>query len=66
MRRGARVGFEIKLSESPAVTKSMRIAVSDLGLARLAVVFPGSQSFPLGDKIEAVAARDLPGYLATI
>src|SRR5687768_17287175 len=32
MYRGKRFGFEVKLSESPTVTKSMRIAVDDLSL----------------------------------
>ena len=63
MRRGKRIGFEVKLSESPTVTKSMHIAIEDLALDRLLVVYPGSKSFSLGKQTEAVAIADLPGRL---
>ncbi len=56
---GKRFGFEIKLTDAPDVTKSMRIAQENLGLERLFVVFPGPQSFALGDRIEALALGDL-------
>ena len=66
MHKGQRLGFEVKLSESPTVTKSMRIALEDLSLARLLVVYPGPKSFPLDAKIEAVAVSDLPARLARL
>jgi predicted AAA+ superfamily ATPase len=43
LHEGRRLGFEIKLSESPRVQRSMRVAMSDLKLDCLTVVYPGDQ-----------------------
>ena len=63
---GKRFGFEVKLTDSPQVTKSMRVALADLGLARLFVVYPGTQSYSLEGRIEALAARDLSARLGAL
>ncbi len=63
VRGGKRYGFEMKLSDAPVVTKSMRIALADLRLERLFVVYPGAESFPLDHDIDVVAIRDLPARL---
>lgn len=60
VQKGKRYGFEMKLSDAPTVTKSMHMALADLGLAKLFVVYPGTESYPLHDRIEALAIRDLP------
>ncbi|MBI4623085.1 MAG: ATP-binding protein, partial [Verrucomicrobia bacterium] len=60
---GRRVGFEFKYNDSPDLTKSMHMAMQDLKLDQLFVVYPGGQSFPLGPKAELVAIRDLPARL---
>lgn len=49
--RGHRYGVEVKYTEAPGVTKSMRTAVADLGLEKLWVIYPGSQMYPMDDKI---------------
>ena len=54
-----RWGFEFKRTSSPTVTKSMRAAIGDLGLARLFVVHAGRHSFDMSEKIRAVALTDL-------
>ncbi len=59
IRGKRRLGFEFKHTTMPAPTKSMRIALEDLKLDRLVVVHGGADSFPLGDRIVAVAARRL-------
>lgn len=66
MRRGRRYGFEVKLSDAPTMTKSMRIAIDDLGLVRLFVVHPGKASYPLGPRVEALSIRDLSTRLAAL
>ncbi|MBS0626189.1 MAG: ATP-binding protein [Verrucomicrobia bacterium] len=53
MKNGKRIGFEIKYTDQPAITRSMRIACEDLKLDHLYIVFPGKESFPLDDKISA-------------
>jgi len=54
-----RYGFEIKRTSSPTVTKSMLIALRDLKLDRLDVIHAGDDTFPLSDRIRAVAASRL-------
>ena len=66
MHRGRRYGFEVKLSDAPTTTKSMQIAIGDLRLARLFVIYPGRQSYPLDSRIEALSIDDLPGRLASL
>lgn len=51
---GRLVGFEIKRTSVPKITKSMRIAVEDLKLARLDVIYDGTETYPMGDRIRAV------------
>ncbi len=56
---GKRIGFEIKYTASPRVTKSMRAAIETLGLERLVIVYPGERRMPLAENIEAVGLPDL-------
>ena len=51
MKNGKRLGFEFKYSDTPKVTPSMKIALTDLKLDHLYIVYPGPESFPLGDYI---------------
>jgi predicted AAA+ superfamily ATPase len=50
-----RRGFEFKRSDAPGVTKSMRIAIEDLGLDTLDIIHAGDNTYPLSDRIRAVA-----------
>jgi len=60
LRRGDRLyGVECKHADAPRVTPSMRIALEDVGLERIAVVYPGDRRYPIADRIEAVPLRDL-------
>ena len=55
LRRGGELyGIECKFADAPRVTPSVRIALSDLGLARVALLYPGAQRFPLSDRVEVV------------
>jgi len=49
-----RVGVEFKRADAPRITPSMRIAMHDLKLDALYVVYPGMQRFSLGQGVEAV------------
>lgn len=59
IRGRQRRGFEIKRTSSPGVTASMRAALEDLRLDSLDVIYPGTESFPLADRVRAVPARRL-------
>ena len=61
VRRGRRWGFEFKCTGAPRTTKSMHIAISDLGLEHLWVVYPGSLEYPLGEKITALPLSSVGG-----
>lgn len=57
---GKRYGFEIKLAEAPKTTRSMAVALEDLRLEKVFVVYPGARRFPLKDRIEALPLHDVP------
>jgi len=49
-----RVGVEFKRTDAPSVTRSMQIALQDLKLDALYVVYPGEHRFRLTPGVEAV------------
>jgi len=51
---GKRYGVEVKYSDAPGMTKSMRVAMADLSLERLFVAYPGAQRYPLDHRAEAL------------
>lgn len=59
VRGPRRVGFEIKRTVAPQVTRSMRIALEDLKLERIEVLHAGRETFPLAARIRAVSAYRL-------
>lgn len=56
---GKKIGFEIKYTETPKITRSMRIALNDLKLDRLFVVYPGDKDFFLNEMIYVIALKNL-------
>lgn len=60
LHRGRRFGFECKHADAPATTKSMHIAIADLGLDHLWVLYPGKDRYTLDQKITAFPAHDIP------
>ena len=54
VRGGQRIGVEIKRADAPRITPSMQIALHDLQLDALYVVYPGERRYRLSDRIEAV------------
>ena len=53
-RGGALYGVECKFADAPRMTPSIRNALDDVGLDRVAVVNPGDRRFPLSDRVEVV------------
>ncbi|HEX8009959.1 MAG TPA: DUF4143 domain-containing protein [Casimicrobiaceae bacterium] len=51
----SRLGFEIKRTAAPTMTRSAQVAIQDLKLKRLDVIHAGDHSFPLGSNVRAVA-----------
>jgi predicted AAA+ superfamily ATPase len=57
VRGRRRFGFEFKRTEGPRVTPSVRSALMDLRLDALDIVHAGSDSFPLAERVRALALR---------
>ncbi len=66
LQNGKRWGFEIKYNEAPTMTKSMHIALADLKLDRLWVIYPGKSSYPMHEKVECVGLADIAKIRAVI
>ena len=56
---GRLLGVECKRTDAPRLTPSMRIALEDLQLERIAVVYPGSKRFSIASAVEAVPLHDV-------
>jgi predicted AAA+ superfamily ATPase len=60
LRRGQKLlGVECKRTDAPRVTPSIRIAMEDVGLARVAVLYPGTRRYAIADRVEAVPVQVL-------
>jgi predicted AAA+ superfamily ATPase len=51
---GRMLGVECKREDAPRLTPSMRIALEDLQLEQIAVVYPGSRPYSLGERVRVV------------
>lgn len=49
---GKRLGFEIKYTDRPVVTRAMQIALETLQLDQLIIFIPGKACFPMEDRVE--------------
>jgi predicted AAA+ superfamily ATPase len=54
LKHGRRLGIECKRMDAPTLTASMRIALEDLKLDRLLVVYPGNRPYALGPRVEVI------------
>ena len=58
---GKRIGVECKRADAPTLTPSMRIALADLKLDELLVVYPGERRYRLEKRVEVVPLAELVG-----
>ena len=66
MQGGRRYGFECKLSDAPGTTRSMRVALADLELEHLWVVYPGHEAYPLDDRISVLPVGGVPALARSL
>jgi predicted AAA+ superfamily ATPase len=66
LRKNKKIGFEIKKTSQPKMTRSINTALSDLRLDHLFLVHSGDISWALSDRVTAFAFRDLLGLDASI
>ncbi len=63
---GRRLGFEFKFSDAPSLTRSMHMAIQDLKLDHLHVVYPGPKRYPLHERVTAMPLSEMESLLADI
>lgn len=54
LKNGRRIGVECKRMDAPRLTASMQVALEDLALDHLTVIYPGNRSYPLADRVSVV------------
>lgn len=62
-KHGRRVGVEIKRADAPSLSPSMRIALQDLRLDRLLVVYPGDKPYRLAPNVDVVPAASVAEFV---
>ena len=63
-KRGRRVGVEFKRADAPTLTPSMRVALEDLHLDQLIVIYPGDKPYSLAANVAVVPATRVAGFVA--
>jgi uncharacterized protein len=68
LKGGRRLGVEIKRMDAPKLTASMRIALADLKLDQLTVVYPGTEVYDLAPQAKvtplvAIAEKGIEAFL---
>ncbi len=58
-RKGKLWGIEVKFSDAPSKTPSMKSALSELSLSHLWVIYPGKETYALDKKISVVSIDNL-------
>ena len=66
LRGGKRYGVECKFADAPGTTRSMRVALEDLGLEHLWVVYPGDEGYVLDDRISVLPVAEIGSLAADI
>lgn len=59
MRQRDRIGFEFKRADAPTHTRSMHVAIEDLRLDHLYVVYPGSRRYSLSERTTVVPIAEV-------
>jgi predicted AAA+ superfamily ATPase len=54
-----RLGFEFKRTSTPRRQRAMHVAMADLRLDQLDVIYPGEETFAMGERMRAVGLRRL-------
>lgn len=63
---GKKIGFEIKYTDHPRITKSIHTALEDLDLEKMFIIVPGKDSFPMNEKIRVVGVERISDLTSLI
>jgi hypothetical protein len=59
VKNGKKLGFEIKYSDVPKITRSMNSVIEDLNLDKLYLIYQGKRKLQLQEKIYAIPADEI-------
>lgn len=59
LHQGKRIGVEVKREDAPRMTRSMHVALADLELDHLFVIYPGTLRYTLNDRVEVLPFAEL-------
>lgn len=59
IRDGRKTGVEFKRSDAPRITRSMSIALADLNLDELFIIYPGTRSYELSKQIKVIPLTEI-------
>lgn len=57
-KKQRKLGFEIKMSDAPRLTQSMRVAMDDLQLDSLTILYPGPRTYLLAKSIRVLPFKE--------
>ena len=61
VKGGRRIGVECKRADAPVLTPSVRIALADLKLDQLYIVYPGEKRYELAKNVQVVPLAQCVG-----
>jgi predicted AAA+ superfamily ATPase len=59
LRKGRRFGFAFKCADAPGMSRSMHIALEDLSLEKLYVIYPGNKAYNLHRHVEVLPLAEI-------
>jgi hypothetical protein len=65
-KNGKMYGVEVKRGDAPSMTPSIRHALADLGLERVAVIYPGKHKYAIDKKVSAVPFDHILGGMKAL
>ena len=66
VEQGRRIGFEVKFSEAPKISRATHSIIETLSLSRLFVVCPTREGYPVSDKIQILSVGDITSLPALV
>lgn len=58
-KKGKRFGAEVKYTQAPSITPSIRHALEELSLSHLWIIYPGKESYSLGKNITVIPLEEI-------
>ena len=59
-------GVECKRQDAPKIKPSIKLALEDLGLERIAIVYPGEKRYSLSRRVMVVPFLDVQGGMKSL